>query len=231
MGDFPPMPRSMSVPPCEPAPLLELTVSDALATGNLRHVFHHPDNPTLLVKVVRADSIERRWGASASWYKRLPRARQYTGFVRELKEYIIAQARNPGRSVPLARMVGLVDTSLGLGLVSEKVRSPDGAMAPTLAARYEREGGFSDAIERDLALFLDQLLACNVIIGDLHAGNIAYGSDSRGGPRFVLIDGFGEKHALPFTSMSRRLNTHNTRKLYARMRERLQREVSLTGKG
>jgi hypothetical protein len=66
-----------------------------------------------------------------------------------------------------------------------------------------------------------------VIVGDLHAGNIAYGSDSRGGPRFVLIDGFGEKHAVPFTSMSRRLNARNTRKLYARMREQLQREVPL----
>ena len=217
----------MRAKPSELDPILQLSSANALATGRLRHVFDDPRDPDLLVKVVRIDSVERRWGASASWYKRLPRARQYTGFVRELKEYIVAQARNPDHPVPIARMVGLVDTNLGLGLVTEKVRSPDGGMAPTLAARYEREGGFSDAIERDLALFLDGLLACNVIVGDLHAGNIAYGSDSRGGPRFVLIDGFGEKHAVPFTSMSRRLNARNTRKLYARMREQLQLERPL----
>ena len=218
----------MPAKPSELDPIVHLSLATALATGNLRHVFDDPRDPALLVKVVRADSVERRWGASASWYKRLPRARQYTGFVRELKEYIVAQARNPGRPVPIARMVGLVDTNLGLGLLTEKVRSPEGGMAPTLAARYEREGGFSEAIERDLALFLGDLLACNVIVGDIHAGNIVYGSDSRGGPRFVLIDGFGEKHAFPFTSMSQRLNARNTRKLYLRMRERLQREVPLT---
>ena len=59
------------------------------------------------------------------------------------------------------------------------------------------------------------------------AWNIVYGSDSRGGPRFVLIDGFGEKHFIPRASMSRTLNAWNTHKLYRRMREQVQREVPL----
>ncbi|HEY0179395.1 MAG TPA: YrbL family protein, partial [Dokdonella sp.] len=164
---------------------------------------------------------ERRLGPQAPWYKRRARARQYVVYVRELKEYIAARA-NAGRGdPPIARMIGLVETDLGLGLVSEAVRGDDGALAPTLAAVYARNGGFAPWIDRALDAFVDGLLACDVIVGDMHAWNLVYGTDSRGGPRFVMIDGFGEKHVIPRSSMSRRLNAWNTRKLYRRMRRRL----------
>lgn len=195
--------------------------------GHLRQVFQHPLQPDLLVKVMRADVVEARWGKTARWYKRRLRARHYTGYVRELKEYIASQARAGTGSVPICRMVGLVDTDLGLGLVSEKVRATDGGLAPTLAAVYVDERGFSTRVENGLARLLAELLEYNVIVGDMHAWNIVYGSDSRGGPRFVLVDGFGEKHVLPRSSMSHRLNAWNTRKLFARMRAQLVRLVPL----
>jgi len=213
------------------ASILPLAHAAPLAVGHLRQVFQHPHEPDCVIKVMRADAVQSRWGAKARWYKRLPRARHYTGFVRELKEYIATQARFPERRVPIARMVGVVETDLGLGLISEKVRGADGALAPTLAALYARESGFSALIETELARFLDDLLACNVIVGDMHAWNIVYGSDSRGGPHFVLIDGFGEKHFIPRSSMSRTLNRWNTRKLFRRMREQLVRLVPLEPTG
>ncbi|MEO7325595.1 MAG: YrbL family protein [Dokdonella sp.] len=208
---------------------LELHLRDvpALTTGQLRRIYQDPRNPRMLIKVVREDAIERRWGGRARWYKRLPRTLHYGGYVRELKEYIATRARNPGRNAPIVHVVGIVHTDLGLGLVTEKVQSADGALAPTLALLYERERGFSPAIEHSLAQFLDDLLACNVIVGDMHAWNIVYGGDSHGSERFVLIDGFGEKHLVPLASMSRRFNARNTRKLYRRMREQLQRLVPL----
>jgi hypothetical protein len=209
------------------SPALQLKTAPVLATGQLRQIFQDPRDPRLLVKVLRADAIERRWGGRARWYKRLPRALHYGGFVRELKEYISTRARQPDRDPPIARVVGIVDTDLGLGLVSEKVIAPDGGLAPTLASLYEQERGFSESIDRELARFLDGLLACNVIVGDMHAWNIVFGSDSRGGERFLLVDGFGEKHVVPFTSMSRHFNAHNTHKLYRRMREQVIRIVPL----
>ncbi|HEY0230101.1 MAG TPA: YrbL family protein [Dokdonella sp.] len=210
-----------------PDSILPLAHAAPLAVGHLRQVFQHPRETDCVIKVMRADAVQSRWGAKARWYKRLPRARHYTGFVRELKEYIATQARFAGRNAPIARMVGVVETDLGLGLISEKVRDANGALAPTLAALYARENGFSALIETGLARFLEDLLACNVIVGDMHAWNIVYGSDSREGPRFVLIDGFGEKHFIPRSSMSRTLNAWNTRKLFRRMREQLVRLVPL----
>lgn len=209
------------------AAALRLCDATPIASGQIRRIFEHPHDARLLIKVLRPDAIERRWKGPLRAYKQLARALHYNGHVRELKEYITACARHPQRSAPIARTIGVVETDLGLGLVAEKVIGPGTALAPTLATRYAAEGGFSDTLDRDLEQLLDGLLACNVIVGDMHAWNIVYGSDSRGGPRFVLIDGFGEKLAIPLTSMSQRFNAHNTRRLYRRMREQLAQLVPL----
>lgn len=180
----------------------------------------------MLVKVMRADAVASRWNAPRRWHKRLPRTRHYIGYLRELKEYIGARARAPHVDVPIARMIGVVETDLGLGLVCEKVVGADGGLAPTLAAIYERDG-FTPDLDAALAVFLEGLLQANAIVGDMHAWNIVYGSDSRGGPRLVMIDGFGEKHAIPLSSMSRAINRYRTRRLYRRMLAQLERLVPI----
>jgi hypothetical protein len=209
---------------------LMLTTRTPLAIGHLRYVFQHPACDEALIKIMRADAVASRWNARMRWHKRLPRTRHYIGFLRELKEYIGAQARTPNVDAPIARMIGVVDTDLGLGLVSEKVVDADGALAPTLAAVYQ-EQGFTPELHAALSEFLRGLLDSNVIVGDMHAWNIVYGRDSRGGPRLVMIDGFGEKHAIPISSMSRVVNRYRTRRLYKRMLTQLQRLVPVNGEG
>src|ERR1700742_1862307 len=132
--------------------MLELSSTEPLAVGHLRHVFQHPENPAYLVKVMRADAVSARI-VKGRWYKRLPRTREYIGYVRELKEYIASQARAESRNAPIARMIGLVDTDLGLGLVAEKVCGPDGKLARTLAALYAEHHGFDETLERELDAF------------------------------------------------------------------------------
>jgi hypothetical protein len=210
--------------------MLNLAQLTPLAIGNVRAIYQHPQHADLLIKVIRAEAIARRWDAPGQWLKRLPRARHYSGFVRELKEYIAIQARYPQGVPPLARMTGIVETDLGLGLVCEKVVAPDGSMAPSLHAIYLRNGGASDWTDAALENLLADLLRYNVIVGDLHAGNIVFGSDSRGGERhLVLVDGFGEKNVLPRNSMSRWLNQRNTRRLYRRLRKILTRPTATWG--
>jgi hypothetical protein len=201
--------------------MIELASRTPIAIGQLRQIFEHPSDPHLLIKVVRADAIAARWGGARRWYKRIPRALHYTGYVRELKEYIAIQARAPRSNPPIALMVGIVHTDLGLGLISEKVRDEAGAAGPTLAKLYELNRGFTPWMEQALAVFLRDLQASNVIVGDLHAWNLVYGSDSRGGPRLVLVDGFGEKNIIPANSISRAFNRWNNGRLYRRMRQQL----------
>ncbi|MGH8174398.1 MAG: YrbL family protein, partial [Rhodanobacteraceae bacterium] len=163
-----------------PATTLRLAGATPIAIGQLRAVYQHPLHRDELVKVIRPGMAEARLKRRSSWLKRLPRAKHYVGYLREIKEYVAARARTPDRDPPIARMIGVIDTDLGLGLVTEKVVDADGALAPTLAAMYERSRGFTPAIDTALATFLEGLLACNVIVGDMHAWNIVYGSDSRG---------------------------------------------------
>ena len=210
--------------------VLQLATREPLAVGHLRYVFQHPGNRNELIKVMRADAVASRWNRKSRWAKRLPRTRHYIGYLRELKEYIAARARSTHGEPPIARMVGLIETDLGLGLVSEKVIGIDGGLAPTLAAVYERRG-FTPELTGALDTFLADLLDSNVIVGDMHAWNIVFGSDSRGGPRLIMIDGFGEKHAIPISSMSRVVNRYRTNRLYKRMIAQLERVVPINGEG
>lgn len=214
--------------PDSPASTAQLALASTtpLAVGHLRYVFQHPEHDDMLIKIMRADAVAARWNAPGRWHKRLPRTRHYIGYLRELKEYIGARARAPHVDAPIARMIGVVETDLGLGLVSEKVVGAEGALAPTLAAIYERSG-FTPDLNAALAVFLEGLLDANVIVGDMHAWNIVHGSDSRGGPRLVMIDGFGEKHAIPLSSISRAINRYRTRRLYRRMLAQLERLVPI----
>jgi hypothetical protein len=197
--------------------MIELKSLTPLASGQKRIVYEHPSHPDEVIKVMRPDVVAKRFGAKSRWYKRLYRARHYVGYVRELKEYIAVQARHPEFAAPIVRMRGLVETDLGLGVVSEKVRGVDGALAPTLARLYRDARGFTPTIEASLRQLLDELLASEVIVADMHPWNVVFGSDSRAGPRFVLIDGFGEKNVIPRCSMSRAVNAWNTRHLYRRL--------------
>src|SRR5438093_1306416 len=145
--------------------MIELSSCTPLAVGQLRKIYQHPADPDLLIKVVRPEAIAARWGGAKRWYKRVPRALHYTGYVRELKEYIAIQARTPESNPPIARMVGIVPTDMGLGLVSEKVRDDAGAPGPTLAAMYEQHRGYTPLMEQALTVFMRELQACNVIVG------------------------------------------------------------------
>jgi hypothetical protein len=182
-------------------------------------VYQHPTEPDFLIKIMRPDAIEERW-TKGPWYRRFSRMGYYNGFVREFKEYVSSIMASPRGVSPLARIVGVEMTDLGLGQVVEKVRAVDGGLAPTLNA-WVRAGGFTPAVAEAMDDFLERLLDHNVIAADLHEWNVVYGADSRGGPHLLMIDGFGEKNIVPHSSMSRRHNRKRTLKRYARMLARV----------
>lgn len=196
--------------------MFQLSRLRPIALGHRRAVYPHPHDPDLLIKTMRPEAVAKRWDAPGKWIKRLPRARQYIDYLREVKEYIATHTRRDA-DPPIVRIVGLVETDVGLGLVCEKVIGPDGDLAPTLLDCYLEHGGEPPWAPAALEELRDGLLRNNVIVGDLNAANLAYGSDSRGGPRLLMVDGFGEKGAIPLASTSRRINHHFTLRRYRRM--------------
>jgi len=191
--------------------LLHLSGLSPLAKGRMRLVYEHPLDRGLLIKVIRPDVIEERWGAGAAWYKRKRRYGRYISYLREIQEYLAAYARH-GRSLPFAQKItGLVETDLGLGLVMEAVRDETGGLAPPLTELLIRD-------TFDEQEFFVQMLESDLNVADLNTGNLVYvGSPGKKG-RFVLIDGLGVATALPLKSFSSWLNRRSKLGRIARLR-------------
>lgn len=198
--------------------IISLEGIEPVAAGGRRYIYEHPDHPSLLIKVMRPDNLQHRW-FNAPWYRRLARTGPYVSYMREFKEYLTSR-RFSDEPSPVARIVGLVDTDQGLGLVSEKVTGDDGRMAPSLESMVKAQG-MTPEINALINRLFEEVLRHYVIVNDLHAANVVYGTDSRGGPRLVIIDGFGEKNVLPLTSMSRRHNARRARLKFERLRAQL----------
>lgn len=201
--------------------VLSLKDRQPIAKGGLRLVYEHPDDPSLLVKVMRPEAVADRYGKGQPWYKRRRRFRQYILFAREALEFLATWASH-GRTLSIAqRVAGFIETDMGLGLVTDAVRGPDGALAPTLASLIDRKLFDSEAQDA-LEEFLTELLNCDLVIADLHERNLVYAAGEDGKRRFVMIDGIGASTILPLKAFIPSLNRRNKKAKIRRLRERME---------
>jgi hypothetical protein len=191
--------------------VLRLADETPVAKGRMRLVFRHPHDPTLLVKVIRPEVIDQRWGSGMPWYKKRRRYGQYISFIRETEEYIAGYAQHGG-SVPFAqKIIGYVETDMGLGMVMEAALDADGNLAPTLA-QLALDKIFDDGMRAELQLFSADLIESDIIVADLNPANIVRALDPEHGHHFVIIDGLGISTVLPFKRISRAINRASKRK-------------------
>jgi len=178
-----------------------------------------------LVKVIRPEVIEDRFGKNTKWYKKRRRFGKYISYIREIQEYLAVREANEDDTPFLQRIVGFSRTDLGLGLVLEAVRWTDGTLAPSLR-KLIHSGKFDTNAQDALRIFFDQLLNCSVVVSDLNMSNIVYGSNKDGGHHFVLIDGIGNNSLLPFKTINKWINHHSKRGRFKRLKARIQRSRS-----
>jgi hypothetical protein len=200
---------------------LQLSQLTPIAQGRMRLVYVHPKNPGLLIKVIRPDVIEQRWGRGAAWYKKRRRYGQYISYVREIEEYVATYAKYGGSLPFLQKIVGFEETDLGLGLVMEAVRDANGNLAPTLAHLLYNKG-FTVAAQESLEVLIEQLMTHDLNIADLNPGNMVYINDARG-TYFVLIDGLGVSTILPLKLISHRWNRRSKLSRVERLRSKIRR--------
>ena len=88
------------------------------------------------------------------WYKQYQRESAYRVYLNELSEYVTTTTRPSGVwQVPMARILGVAQTTLGLGLLVEKITDPAGNIAPTVAD-LARQGLVDDGFFGQLDEFL-----------------------------------------------------------------------------
>jgi hypothetical protein len=186
--------------------MLVLKDAEVVASGSSRNVYRHPHDPSLLVKVIRPAAIEERFGSGAPWYKsRRRRYRHLIPYLREIREQIAVHALGSGHPPFLQKIVGIVETDMGMGFVVEAVLGRDGNFAPTVAGLIYR-GQFDRRARAKLDRFLEDLLASPVIVADLNPSNVVLGYTPEHGEHFVLIDGIGFKNLIPLQRMSTHIN-------------------------
>lgn len=207
---------------------ITLNKSTALAKGADRYVFQHPHDPALLIKVVNTEAYNAYLNRKPlkRIYKKFQREGAYRVYLNEFSEYASTCTTSSNVwNVPMSRVIGLVQTSLGLGQLVEKISTDDGSLAPTLANIMEREG-ITSVISDQLDAFFEQLIAAHVVISDLSAKNIAIGRNAEGVFGMYLIDGFGVLPLIPLYAWSKRLNDRRMRHKYAKWRARIQQQYS-----
>jgi len=182
--------------------------AEVIAAGSTRNVYRHPDDPNLLIKVIRPSAIEERFERRRPWYKVKLKRRRYRhliAYLREIREQIAVHAVGGEHPPFLQKIVGVVETDMGMGFVVEAVRARDGNYAPTVAELIRR-GEMDRAAWEKLGKFFEDLTKSPVIVADLHPSNVVLGYTPERGDHFVLIDGIGFKNIIPIVRMSAMAN-------------------------
>ncbi|WP_341368537.1 YrbL family protein [Yoonia sp. BS5-3] len=183
--------------------MLMLQETDLVARGLQRAVYLHPTDPDKLVKVLLpSPETAGRSGFGNFMEKHFPLTRvrhirkEYTEYLR-----LMLSHQDPAFRPPITHMYGFANTQLGLGCVTERVTTKQGNLAKTLDVLVKGQG----VTPRNLDLLNDtirRLYQCDIRTSDLTAKNLVFGRRNGGPKECVLVDGFGDIHAIPVRSMA-----------------------------
>jgi hypothetical protein len=196
-----------------------------LGKGGYKLVYQHPTQPDKAIKVMNRNRISENgdW-AHLGRLKRSHAQGVYKQFRRELIQYL-QLCKNHYKtntfSFPIETPFGFVETDQGLGLIVEKIISPNGK-GITL---YElcRTHQFNDTHAQALKEFFDACCELHIVYGEVNIAGIMYTEQRNAKPEFVLVDGMGDKLFIPLRSMSKSLNAKNVRKIEMKIRQEMDR--------
>ena len=185
-----------------------ITLKDVapVASGLNQLVHQHPGNPNLLIKTLRPEKAQRRFTRKIGGIRVKRRHGIYTGWFRELNEYLALRARTGSGHPPcLQPLHGFVETDLGLGFVVGKIKDRSGQLAPTLGQVVSSRGLTPELRGQVLAL-RDWLNAHDVITNDLTKSNILCAWTPESGEHIVIIEGLGDHNFIRLPTISRAIN-------------------------
>ena len=181
---------------------------EKVTSGGQRDVYTHPYDNTKLVKILKPSQNMPRHYNFNGWATRLFPSTRIRQIRKEYQEYlrVCLKYPTPDFNAPISHMYGFVVTNLGLGCLTERVTMPDGSLGKTLGAKV-RAGALTDADIDLLNNCISRIYGYEIRASDLNADNFVFGCRSNcqalGPMECVLVDGFGDIHAIPTRSMAR----------------------------
>ncbi|ABG30676.1 hypothetical protein CEP88_15125 [Roseobacter denitrificans] len=197
------------------ASVIKLSDDHSIANGTVRIVYAFPGQPDLLIKVFHAfeERSSRRPLKRLAW--RLFPMLKFRTILNELKCELLASLKLGAdiENMPISRMLGIVQTDRGVGVVVERIDGLDGDLAQRLN-RLCRRGRMDEPVLEALNVFVGRMFDLHIVARDINFSNIVYGTRGAGAACF-LIDGYGERNLIPFRSMSRRMNDRSLDRQFA----------------
>lgn len=187
-----------------------------IAIGTSQFVYAHPDDPALLIKVLKREKLQKSYDRKIGGrigYKR--RHGLYVTWMRELEHYFSVTIRLGYRPVFLQQYHGVFDTDLGLGMVVGKETDRAGNLAPTLQTLV-RSGKFTAGIKQQYQDLLTQLNELRISTTDINMNNIVCSWSEGPGDHLVLIEGIGVNTFIPLAKFSNYLNIRSNNRHFAR---------------
>lgn len=195
---------------------IDLSPARLVAQGYMNLVYEHDDFPGVLIKVFRPERISpegqlvhKRKKRSLKFPRRLG---AFHVLHREIGEILALHVKpaNRGKTWPVARTYGFVETDIGFAVVVEKLTGPDGRIAPTVAALVKEKRFLPEHRER-LKHFFEELERMHVCIYDIREENIVFTGHIAKDGRFAAVDGLGVRAFIPLRDWFRGLNTRRIR--------------------
>lgn len=194
-----------------------------LGQGTQKLVYEHPDDPYKVIKIMKPENATFHGGRANQNHLRSHHSHGiYRQFRREILQYLQLCKNSYGDNkfiFPIETVYGFIATNKGLGLVTEKIISPNNESL-TLE-HLIINGTFAKKHKQALDLFFDDSCQQHVVFGEVNIGGIMYTEKRQNRPEFVLVDGIGEKLIIPFRSMSKTINTRNIRKVEQKIKEKI----------
>ncbi|MUG31812.1 YrbL family protein [Psychrobacter sanguinis] len=190
-----------------------------LGKGTQKLVYAHPEDDNKVIKIMRPENATVDGGRATQHHLRSHRLQGiYRQFRRELLQYLQLCKNNYSKKqflFPVETVYGFIGTNKGLGLVTERIISPNGE-ALTLEALVNK-GQFFENQKKALEQFFNDCCDYHIVFGEVNIAGIMYTESRQDRPEFVLVDGIGEKLIIPFRAMSKSINARNIRKVEERI--------------
>lgn len=199
--------------------ILELKDEWLIGMGTVKLVYQHPHDEGKLIKVIRPEIVHADGGfLNHSFFKRRINQGVYRQFRREIVQYLELCKRYYSSNefcFPMETPYGLINTNKGLGLVVEKIIAPNGR---GMNLKQMKLAGLMQKNQyQALEVFFKKCADIHLVFGEVNYEGILYTEYRGGGPEFVLVDGIGEKLAIPMRHYLKSVNSMYIEKVRERI--------------
>ncbi len=153
--------------------MIKLTKNDFITSGHKRDCYRFPNDPTKLIKIEKKHKLSEDNLIEKTYYNYLLRKRKSLAHI--------------------AKFHGSIETSLGYGLVFERISNYDGSDSKTLSEIIEKGLLKRDELSILIKELGDFLIKNNIVFADVSLVNVLY-QIQKNKCKLIIIDGLGGRH-------------------------------------